>query len=986
MRIYIRPWGDDLNAGTLEFPVLTVAGAYALASDGDTLDVYGSCAMGAVSCTKSLTIEGRNVLQSELTVGADVQVGDAYTTCELKIRNLRLRAIVDLPDVLFEIADNSSLEFNRCVLSFLGTTEQGIVSGAVKLTQCTVHSRSGQGTAFYEGNPEIQNSIIAGFEIGYEGSGDSEIHSSGNCWFNDKNFLNADSGITDIQADPMLANPSDLDYRLQQFSPCINRGLDLGETDYTGSVPDIGALEFVANRQEAYTTFYNWLFLLWVMNRSLQGVSDDLDLVSQNRFLETADIFTLRTKYAPLAGVFRPASMSIEEFRSFLRAIFLHWRQAPARVLLDYVISSLFDADYRETDYFRYRRWELGKNLKLFTGRGSSQYQITDSGSPSYLRTRLKAETVQPAIVGTCLTNQPWGVFVVGNYAYVADSSAGLRIIDITDPETPSIVGTYNTPGSARGVFVLGNYAYVADLSGLIILNISDPTNPIFVGYYDTPGDCYSVFVVGNYAYCGSSYNLKIVNISNPASPALVGTCLLPNYVRGVFVLGNYAYVADYSAGLKIVNISNPASPTLVGTYYIPGACWDVYVVGNYAYVAYGVAGLLILNISDPTNPILVGTCDLYNSRGVFVVGDYAYVADDDFVRTVDISDPTNPILHGTCATIYAHGVYARGNYAYVADNSVGLRIIKFYPVGRNTKYSQEFEVPASATFYQANIRVYTELDNGSRKIQGSLYLADAQHKPTGNVLGVTGEIYIPSGAEEVIILSLPFSTPPTVNETKYCFVTQMSGYTPPDYPYIDLAMGSGNPYPDGRFFYYDDIYEAWLEMVDNDLYFDFFFNYLIVPNQWTVRWEASLVNLNRQWYRLKADSLTFDSPPGPTSRWLYLDGTEDDDRYAIVIVEEDPTQIPAGALVMGRVDYDATGVTAIIGCQFLGVDSIINTKETLGNGMELTINAEYFSIFDTDDETVRLLRQLLPTILAAHNLVYAKFTGDTYFWKARAS
>ena len=64
-----------------------------------------------------------------------------------------------------------------------------------------------------------------------------------------------------------------------------------------------------------------------------------------------------------------------------------------------------------------------------------------------------------------------YGVAVSGNYAYVADYTAGLQVIDVSNPANPQRVGGYDTSGDALGVAVSGNYAYVADgLWGLMIL------------------------------------------------------------------------------------------------------------------------------------------------------------------------------------------------------------------------------------------------------------------------------------------------------------------------------------------------------------------------------------------------------------------------------------------------------------------------------------------------------------------------------------
>ena len=80
-------------------------------------------------------------------------------------------------------------------------------------------------------------------------------------------------------------------------------------------------------------------------------------------------------------------------------------------------------------------------------------------------------------------TGYSTGVTVSGNYAYVADASAGLQIIDISNPSSPAIVGNYNTPGNAFSVVVSGNFAYVADYNGgLQIIDVSDPVHPSLAG------------------------------------------------------------------------------------------------------------------------------------------------------------------------------------------------------------------------------------------------------------------------------------------------------------------------------------------------------------------------------------------------------------------------------------------------------------------------------------------------------------------------
>jgi len=85
------------------------------------------------------------------------------------------------------------------------------------------------------------------------------------------------------------------------------------------------------------------------------------------------------------------------------------------------------------------------------------------------------ADSLHVSLVGRYDTGDwAYGVYVSGSYAYVADEDDGLRIIDVSDPSSPSEVGFYDTGGSALGVYVSGSYAYVADEGGgLYILDVS---------------------------------------------------------------------------------------------------------------------------------------------------------------------------------------------------------------------------------------------------------------------------------------------------------------------------------------------------------------------------------------------------------------------------------------------------------------------------------------------------------------------------------
>jgi len=60
-----------------------------------------------------------------------------------------------------------------------------------------------------------------------------------------------------------------------------------------------------------------------------------------------------------------------------------------------------------------------------------------------------------PFVAGSVDTYDARDVHVVGGYAYVADGYAGLKVIDVSDPTSPRIVGSVDTDDYADGVYVV---------------------------------------------------------------------------------------------------------------------------------------------------------------------------------------------------------------------------------------------------------------------------------------------------------------------------------------------------------------------------------------------------------------------------------------------------------------------------------------------------------------------------------------------------
>ena len=270
----------------------------------------------------------------------------------------------------------------------------------------------------------------------------------------------------------------------------------------------------------------------------------------------------------------------------------------------------------------------------------------------------------------------PYTVFVSGNYAYLGSGDSGLRLVNVSNPASPTGAGMYNTTGYAWESAVAGNYVYVADgYNGLVIVNVSNPMNPVLTASYAVLGNAHEVAAAEKYAYTtqwNSRSGLHIIDATNPWSMAQAAVVDLPIYAEGVAVRGNSAFVLQYNglySQLRKIDVSDPYAPTSGGSRDISGWAAGVAAVGNYVYVADGN----YLRIYDGANLVERGVyTDTQGYPGsTAVVNNYAYVANTTGLLVIDVSNPTQPTFksfYDSPGYAYAVAASADGKYAYLAD------------------------------------------------------------------------------------------------------------------------------------------------------------------------------------------------------------------------------------------------------------------------------------------------------------------------------
>jgi hypothetical protein len=146
-----------------------------------------------------------------------------------------------------------------------------------------------------------------------------------------------------------------------------------------------------------------------------------------------------------------------------------------------------------------------------------------------------------------------------GDYAYVADLDAGLRIVDISDPTRLREVGSYDLSGSISDVEVIQNIVlifgintqteHVWDLWGQNIPDLLGGSKPLYLGTLSIPQTSKPEILC---AFASEFYRL-ISDSELKDAFADIQPGEIVDLLKGVDVDGDLIYVADERRGLLIL-------------------------------------------------------------------------------------------------------------------------------------------------------------------------------------------------------------------------------------------------------------------------------------------------------------------------------------------------------------------------------------------------------------------------------------------------
>jgi hypothetical protein len=351
---------------------------------------------------------------------------------------------------------------------------------------------------------------------------------------------------------------------------------------------------------------------------------------------------------------------------------------------------------------------------------------------------------------------------VVGNRLYLCESTAGLSVWDVSQPDNPQRLGIIGNIGVARAVHVSANYAFVAAgrwlggiQGGLRVIDVSDPANMRLVNFVPEGNNPTDPLVrVDNYLYMPifdpAQYSI-VFDISNPASPQFAGS--LDGQLGGADSSSNHAvsfrrsklylyditsrnnpvlrstytgrtpYAIAYRSGFLfaaedglfgVYDVTNPASIVGAGVAVLPGEPSSdprIQLQDNLAVVSYYTGDLTkavtLLDVSNPRNPSILSHYGANtNVEDIALTGNILIVAHLDGFDVVNIANRLAPVrVFRKSASWSNHPVALEtiGNLLFSADYDRKLRI---YDITNPSSPALRGEVEVASSSYVADLAV----------------------------------------------------------------------------------------------------------------------------------------------------------------------------------------------------------------------------------------------------------------------------------------
>ncbi len=290
-------------------------------------------------------------------------------------------------------------------------------------------------------------------------------------------------------------------------------------------------------------------------------------------------------------------------------------------------------------------------------------------------------------------------VFVSGTYlffttegsGYTVDEhfTAGLTVVDVSNPEQPQKLGEIATDSPCFAVAVFNGYAYVARDNEIAIYNINIPESPTYAESIAIQAVSHELYLDAPYLYVGTENNTVLIYLINdPLNPVKVGEITTNFPIKSIYVADTLAVLNGDPYAVPLYSVADPANPyllTQITSDDYTEAYYSSAIFGDELYLSGNVSGtqqeflFKIYDISRPNQPILksaaTDSAHLYHStdQGTQIVPytSHAFVSTQNGLKVVNVTNSQSPFIAVQYPTnLVPRAVQVKGSLAYVAFNA----------------------------------------------------------------------------------------------------------------------------------------------------------------------------------------------------------------------------------------------------------------------------------------------------------------------------
>jgi hypothetical protein len=307
-----------------------------------------------------------------------------------------------------------------------------------------------------------------------------------------------------------------------------------------------------------------------------------------------------------------------------------------------------------------------------------------------------------PSIVATQSSLAINDLLAVGNYLYSA-CALGLCLYDISTPESPTISGPFGVRNEAYGLCREENYLFITGSNFLEIFDISDPAQPDSICSIQTGGDFNSIAVDGNLICLASAGAYRTFDVSDKTNPLQLHYYYSQNHTRAIALADSVIIGCGYPKGFEIVDTSASFGTRIISDFYAPFEVYNIVADNNRIIIADSSLGIYLLGTTDipgryrhldriPSSgfkPLALRDNLLFTGRGeeyLYYLSIYNYAISDTFVNV------------GNCPfDDFIKDIALSDNYAYVTTESSGLKIVDISNTAHPSIIAQYTSSPGSA-------------------------------------------------------------------------------------------------------------------------------------------------------------------------------------------------------------------------------------------------------------------------------------------------